>query len=664
MQPKTKEYLTLFIILFIASLFLIISIGDADKIIGHAVTDIKLWACKYAEIGDTCFTKLPLLDLISPEQCCQRYGKCCPPDNFVRPYPYQPKQNYSIRQIRLLSKGLELPEGYSIIHSPFNVDCETALDLITNIPSNFEDTKILKCKGDKCYVRVIKKTTTTKLGDITIDQTEEIERFEPELIKLKAEEITLDISSIKDIVEKGGAELYGPFFDNIIQTLNEEEKIQEEMQIIGGPFTISKEQVKRPLKLPFSLNKNIHGQAIGLFAKKQDKWISINSNIDEETKAILANIKDISQFEGDNISLAIMGLTIYPTNVTFEIVYFPQPPSADAVILVHGLATTKQTFKYLIEDFQQSKPPFQLWKYDYSSTRYIDEIADDLSDAIEENTDKYSRIFIVAHSMGGIIAQQALYNAHQKGYSYIEKVKKAILIATPNEGSVVAEAYQYLFSTLVHKSVGVHEIFNINEKFVSDLIKGRIIHRVPAIDYYVIAGTRPYTEGLIAQISKKVSPETKFDGVVSVKSAQNIGGEYVDDMCKNYWEVNMTHMELVDDYVSRQIIGKIISEEVKKARKAELGNNKYYKIKVEECSPDIYYLAIGRNTTTVLDATGCSCGDSFCGVGETIYNCPADCAEFFAMRHTKTLPSIFIFIIILIGLSIYVWKKTTRKFKK
>ena len=79
---------------------------------------------------------------------------------------------------------------------------------------------------------------------------------------------------------------------------------------------------------------------------------------------------------------------------------------------------------------------------------------------------QFDRIFIVAHSMGGIVAQQAMYNAYKERYSYIDKVQKAILIATPNEGSVVAEAYEYLFSTLVQKAIGLHEVFHINQKFV------------------------------------------------------------------------------------------------------------------------------------------------------------------------------------------------------
>ncbi|GAF96725.1 unnamed protein product, partial [marine sediment metagenome] len=238
--------------------------------------------------------------------------------------------------------------------------------------------KILKCKGEQCYLKVIEKIITTYKGDVIINITKETKELKPELIKLKAEEISLDINSFQDLLQSGATEFYGEFFKNLTKILYSNETIEEkgELEIIGGPFTFHKDEIKGPLKLPFTLNKNIHGGAIGLFAKKEGKWISVGSAIDKETKTILANIENIPQLAGeDNISLAIMGVIISPTNVTFKRVYNPKKPSRDAVILIHGLTTTEETFKYLIKDIIQTKQPFQLWTFSYTSTRYIDEIA-------------------------------------------------------------------------------------------------------------------------------------------------------------------------------------------------------------------------------------------------------------------------------------------------
>jgi hypothetical protein len=41
------------------------------------IKELYLTACVSAEKGETCFTKLPELGLISPENCCELFGKCC-----------------------------------------------------------------------------------------------------------------------------------------------------------------------------------------------------------------------------------------------------------------------------------------------------------------------------------------------------------------------------------------------------------------------------------------------------------------------------------------------------------------------------------------------------------------------------------------------------------
>ncbi len=667
MQPKTKNYLILTIILSLASIFLITTINDQNKIVGSVISEIQLSACAYAEEGGTCFTRLPLLELITPEECCQETGNCCGSPNPTDPgiSITVPSDRDDVRVIKRFEEktellgileSLDLPEEYEILYGPFNIECDFQIDIVTNIPLEYKDVKILSCKGEDCYTTVIEKTIKTYSGDIIIDKTTETEELEPKLTILKSEEISLDINSIQDLIQRGGVQFQGENLEELIKTLPE----KEELEIIEGPFTFKKDEIKGGIKLPFI---NTQGAAIGLFAKKDNKWIAVDGKLDKE--AILADIETLSEFitEDDDISLAIMGIKISPSDVSLERIYNPEFSSRDAVILVHGLATTKETFKFLIRDFTQTKQPFQMWTFSYSSTRYMDEIAEDLSDAIEENIDKFDRIFIVAHSMGGIVAQQALYIADQKHYSYIDKVKKAILIGTPNEGSIVAEAYESLFSTLVQKSVGIHNIFKINDKFINDLISGRITPRVSGIGYYVIAGTRSYTEGPIGLISKKVPSGIKFDGVVSTKSAQNIGGEYVSDMCKNYWEVDMTHMELVDDPVSRHIIGKVIYDEISKTKESLLGKDKYYKFKVESCSPDIQYIAIGRATKLLREEIiTCKCGDGYCGIDEDKYSCPTDCAEFFTEKIIKT--PLWPFIVIIIILAVLFIREKLKKSKK
>jgi len=41
------------------------------------LSDFQLTACNSADKSGTCRTKLPKLNLITPEECCSILGKCC-----------------------------------------------------------------------------------------------------------------------------------------------------------------------------------------------------------------------------------------------------------------------------------------------------------------------------------------------------------------------------------------------------------------------------------------------------------------------------------------------------------------------------------------------------------------------------------------------------------
>ena len=41
------------------------------------LSDFQVTACNAADRSGTCKTKLPKLNLITPEECCRHLGKCC-----------------------------------------------------------------------------------------------------------------------------------------------------------------------------------------------------------------------------------------------------------------------------------------------------------------------------------------------------------------------------------------------------------------------------------------------------------------------------------------------------------------------------------------------------------------------------------------------------------
>jgi len=67
------------LISFVLMLFLIIGCAKTSNeiTVGKAAAQIKTAACEKADETGGCFTKLPELNIISPEECCKQMGKCC-----------------------------------------------------------------------------------------------------------------------------------------------------------------------------------------------------------------------------------------------------------------------------------------------------------------------------------------------------------------------------------------------------------------------------------------------------------------------------------------------------------------------------------------------------------------------------------------------------------
>jgi len=203
-----------------------------------------------------------------------------------------------------------------------------------------------------------------------------------------------------------------------------------------------------------------------------------------------------------------------------------------------------------------------------------------------------------------------------------------VLISTPNEGSPVVDVYRNAFKNFVNDEDGP-PLFNLKSDVVKDLVKGKITPRVPGINYYVVAGTRTYefNLGLFRVSTEKIAGiDEKNDGIISVKSAQHVGDRYIDNRCIDYWEMNLTHTKLIKDPGARKVIERIISRDIQK-KGVSLGHNKYFDLSIKDSSPDDNYIIIGKKIRKefVLDETGCSCGNGYCGEGEDKVNCPADC---------------------------------------
>ena len=206
-------------------------------------------------------------------------------------------------------------------------------------------------------------------------------------------------------------------------------------------------------------------------------------------------------------------------------------------------------------------------------------------------------------------------------------VDKVILVGVPNEGSVFLNAYERLYAFLVNKISRYNGLFNINSNIVKTLKTGLVTPRVPGVNYYVIAGTNPFQFGSLTAVTEI---NKTHDGLVSVESAQRVGDDYVNDRCNNFWDINVTHLELIHESAPRKLIEKVVAKEIlDKGIETAMGNTQFFETTIARCSPEDRYILIGKRVEPKAkpDATGCSCGNGVCGIGEDQTNCPRDCFQ-------------------------------------
>jgi hypothetical protein len=303
--------------------------------------------------------------------------------------------------------------------------------------------------------------------------------------------------------------------------------------------------------------------------------------------------------------------------------------SKDAVVFVHGFENTPERFTEIINDMKLTNQPWQAWTFGYPSNRPVDQTAKEMADLLQAKSNGYDVIYIVTHSLGGIVAQEALDYAYEQNkgknnrpYPFIDKVVKVVAVASPNKGTLISNLGDSL-NKFVNSNLAMG-LFNLNSVVVKELEEGKQVPRVPNIQYLVIAGTQPYG---FTELLK--TTETN-DGLIGLSSAQTIGGHLINNYCRDFWSINATHTDLLNNYVSRQIIERIISDQVSNEfdKKAILGRNQYYELHMDMCSKDDEYIIIGVpvGKKAQLSPGLCSCGNGVCGMGETVVNCPSDCA--------------------------------------
>ncbi|MBI4139333.1 alpha/beta hydrolase [Candidatus Woesearchaeota archaeon] len=283
-------------------------------------------------------------------------------------------------------------------------------------------------------------------------------------------------------------------------------------------------------------------------------------------------------------------------------------------------------------EFALLKQPWDIITVYYDYNEPLEQLGKKLAGTLDEiDNKKYKNVYIVSHSYGGLLTQEALQfmevqrNKDSSKYEVMQKIRKAILMAAPNKGSPAIEIYKKLDIALLASELE-GEKFVLNDQTLKQLATGKTIPRVKGVKYEVIVGTAPYS--FTNSLFKELKGEN--DGVVTTTSAQTIGGEPVNNMCKDYYEIKLTHTELNDNPLIAKLIMRSINDDHSEQRREETiaGYTNYYSLTINKCSPDTTYTIIGEPILPeeAYDPTNCACGNGYCGVGEDESTCPKDCA--------------------------------------
>ncbi len=557
-----------------------------------------------------------------------------------------------------------------LVIPPFNVNCSGRDSVITHIavPDNFVDIQVLKCRGGRCGTEVIRTITQVGCeGEVIKEESRIVKKVSEFPVDVKR----VDSSVIEDKEMKSGdysisfgedvkdARLSMEMVDEIEAPLN------DQARIVGTPIVIKLNATGKVSSLPINITMPYtdgEDEIISIFAYFKDenndtRWEIIGGEVDKDTKTVKADI-DFTKYAGTKAEIVLgpIGLVCpYCFTSKFENLFTPEPDSKNAVVLVHGLFATPEIWDDAVGDIKETNQPWQLWTLVYPTGKSIEENAAEFAEQLEQNSGRYNTLYLIGHSLGGIIIQKALQIGYIKGYSFVGKVKVVITVGTPNDGSPVALFIKDLINKFVNFEL--QGAFTLHPDINDQLITGMNIPKIPGIEYHVIAGTKGY-DYLGLKITDQFFKNQTNDGMVSIRSAQHIGDDYHTKECEDFWPRYTVHQDLPSDQLVRETVEKIIAKAAKeKMRQAELekpilGYSNYYQLVTTNCSPEDQYIVIGRRVTEkkAQEEFLCSCGNGVCAGIETPTICPEDCAEKlpFYNDQKKMIPIIILMALLLL----------------
>ncbi|MBI4139944.1 hypothetical protein HY483_03200, partial [Candidatus Woesearchaeota archaeon] len=551
------------------------------------------------------------------------------------------REKQTVRVNKTVFDSSLLPKGYAVVKDPFSVECKDAeIELTLTLPADYKNITVLKCSQGVCAPTVEKVVERTVLSCGGVDTNVIGEK----IVGLK--EIALDtltalpstekpITITDRIIESGGYKIEFEGTNELKAGIKELSPVKplgvKDSTFIETPIIIhteSSEKTPLTIILKYKIPEGIVEDSIEIYTKKGQLWTPAGGNVDKEKDVIeLKTSTNITDENGD-ITIGVVG-TVCTTCLQSTLKEVYTGSEDDALILVHGVFARSDTFNSLIAEFALLQQPWTIYVYEYNYNDELVKNGEELSAYIQQYSSRHKNIYLAGHSMGGLVVQEALKQGEKQQSSYIEKVRKAILIATPNTGAPAKELYELLDTAVVNQFINASKFYLSNET-LELLTTGKNIPRKEGITYEVVAGNTGYNF-TTEYFRDPENPEIVMpnDGIITVKSAQTVGGTKVDNLCKDYYEVGLTHTEINDHPIINRIIARSINEEKTSSNTA--GFTQYYKLRITSCDKDDKYVVVGKpirreESYSVLQ---CGCGNGYCGLDEDAESCPSDCASFF-----------------------------------
>lgn len=563
-----------------------------------------------------------------------------------------------------LDVSAAVPAGFTAISSPFKLACAgETVDITLAVSDSYSDYKVLKCAAGTCEEVAIDETSHLGIpcGATTIGAETEKKETAKDTIFLPSEVTVFPtefVSVTESSISKGP---YSLFIDGVASARLSEASdpipapANPSLVILGNPLVVELENAKGPLPatitMPAHVADSVDKNTLAIFVLDGTSWRVLDSTV-QDSGVITAKTADItSLLKAGHAVFAVMGATCNPCEGTEFNKVYASPGARTAVVLVHGAFSDASTFNFMVEDLKANRAPFDAWTFEYPATKSVEELAGALAEALATHASQYDEIDVIGHSAGGLITQQALWNAYTQGQD-IHKVKKVILVGTPSGGSPAVETVDRMFNWLINQRT-VAKLFNVHSDLIQASVTGQAVPRVPGIDYRVIAGTRPY--GFNLDLFTDPSGQVlKNDGLITVTSAQKVGDGRVNNSCANFYELNLTHTDLIDNELGIRVAERIISSDSPPDVKTRAGYTTYVTVPIEACSPEDQYLVVGKELRDEkrYDPSGCACGNGWCGDGEDALSCPGDCADVFTLEALCVTSSFLKIILTIAALSI------------